>query len=111
MNEEKHDEVTGLIDEIKQNTLKNRDETIKIFQEYSDKNIVLFLIEIMKKYSQSYDEEGHPIYLTGQYMVILDSIQTILTERKAIKRVRTWTLENFLNDIPFFSEVIEEDEK
>ena len=88
---------------IKGNTIRNRDDMIFVYSKYSSKDLVLILIETMKKYSQSED------ILTGQYMMTLDAIQKILVKRKFITATNTWTLEEFLNDIPFHSDIIEVD--
>ena len=88
---------------IKGNTIRNRDDMIFVYSKYSSKDLVLILIETMKKYSQNED------VLTGQYMMTLDAIQKILVKRKFITDTNTWTLEEFLNDIPFHSDIIEED--
>lgn len=87
--------------EIIQETIRNRDEDVKILEQFDSKDIVLVLIENMKQYSQDED------CLTGQYMVLLDAVQTVLTKRKFIKKVDTWTLEEFVEDIPFHSGVVE----
>ena len=86
---------------IKGNTIRNRDDMIFVYTKYSSKDLVLILIETMKKYSQREDT------LTGQYMMTLDAIQKILVKRKFITDTNTWTLEEFLNDIPFHSDIIE----
>ena len=88
---------------IKGNTIRNRDDMIFVYSKYSSKDLVLILIETMKKYSQNED------VLTGQYMMTLDAIQKVLEKRKFITTTNTWTLEEFLNDIPFHSDIIEED--
>lgn len=87
--------------EIIRGTISNRDKTIKILDQFDSKDIVLVLIENMKQYSQDED------CLTGQYMVLLDAVQAVLTKRRFIKNVETWTLEEFVDDIPFHSGVIE----
>jgi hypothetical protein len=95
------DDLSTLKKEIISQTVRNRNETMKELNEYDSKTLVLILIETMKKYSQNED------CLTGQYMMFLDAVQSVLTERKFIGRIRTWTLEDFLAEIPFFSEVVE----
>ena len=96
-------DMNDLQEYVKKNTIKNRDDTIRELSEYSSKDLVLILIETMKKYSQTED------ILTGQYMMTLDAIQKVLEKRKFITTTNTWTLEEFLNDIPFHSDIIEED--
>lgn len=90
-------------DELKENvkldTIKNRDDALKVFRGISTRGIISLLIELMKKYSS--EEEN-----TAEYMVILDSVYTVLTERDVIPRVETWTLEEFLSDVPFHSSVV-----
>ena len=96
-------DMNDLQEYVKKNTIKNRDDTIRELSEYSSKDLVLILIETMKKYSQTED------VLTGQYMMTLDAIQKVLEKRKFITTTNPWTLEEFLNDIPFHSDIIEED--
>ena len=96
-------DMNDLQEYVKKNTIKNRDDTIRELSEYSSKDLVLILIETMKKYSQTED------ILTGQYMMTLDAIQKVLEKRKFITTTNPWTLEEFLNDIPFHSDIIEED--
>ena len=87
--------------EVIQGTIRNRNETIKILEQFQTEDIVLVLIENMKQYSQDED------CLTGQYMVLLDAVQAVLTKRKFIKKIETWTLEEFLNEIPYHSGIVE----
>lgn len=88
-----------LSESIKSNTIKNRDNSLKVFRGIPTKEVISLLIEIMKKYSS--EEEN-----TAEYMVILDAAYTVLTERNVIPKVETWTLEEFLNDVPFHSEIM-----
>lgn len=89
-----------LKESVRSDTIKNRDNSLKVFRGIPTREVILLLIEIMKKYSS--EEEN-----TAEYMVILDAAYTVLTERNVIPRVETWTLEEFLNDIPFHSVIIE----
>ena len=86
--------------EIKKRTFENREKTMEMLSKYDSPSLVLILLETMKDYAQSDD------ILTGQYMMFLDSVQTILVRRKFIKKVNTWTLEEFLNDVKFHSEIV-----
>jgi hypothetical protein len=88
-----------LSESIKSDTIKNRDNSLKVFRGIPTKEVISLLIEIMKKYSS--EEEN-----TAEYMVILDAAYTVLTERNVIPKVETWTLEEFLNDVPFHSEIM-----
>lgn len=92
--------MTPLANIVRQRTIENRDATIKEIEKWSTQTIILYLLETMKAYSQ--DENC----LTGQYMMTLDAIQTTLTKRNIIKDTDTWTLEEFLNDVPFHSDIV-----
>ena len=95
------DGMSDLMDAVKKSTIANRNSAIKLYEKYETKDLVLILIETMKKYSQDED------CLTGQYMMTLDAMNTILTKRKIIPKTNTWTLEEFLNGVPFHSDIIE----
>ena len=66
-------------------------------KDYDVNTIVLYLIETLKKYSQ---EEYTS---TGQYMMVLDAVQKTLIKKKFLDNINTWTLEEFLNKVPFHS--------
>ena len=70
-----------MLNKTKNNTIKNRD----------------MLMDDLKKYSQ---EEYTS---TGQYMMVLDAVQKTLIKKKFLDNIDTWTLEEFLNKVPFHS--------
>lgn len=91
-----------LKEEIKNKTISNRDQMIEMLDKYDNKTIITWLIDTMKYYSQDED------ILTGQYMMVLDAVHKILTKREMIDtRNNTWTLEEFLNDIPYHSDIVD----
>ena len=99
------DGMADLQNTIKRRTLQNRDEAIKLYNTYRSKDLVLILIETMKKYSRNED------YTTREYMIILDAIQKVLESRNFIRKTNTWTLEESQNGVPFHSDVIEDEEE
>ena len=86
-----------MLNQTKYNTIQHRNELIDDLKDYDNNTIVLYLIETLKKYSQDED------MLTGQYMMVLDAVQKVLINKNFLKKTETWTLEEFLNDIPFHS--------
>ena len=89
-------------EEIKNKTISNRDQMMEMLDKYDNKTIITWLIDTMKYYSQDED------ILTGQYMMVLDAVHKILTKREMIDtRNNTWTLEEFLNDIPYHSDIVD----
>ena len=86
---------------IQEKTIKNRDQLYNDLKQYSTKTVIEWLIEKMKYYSQ----EGET--LTGQYMMTLDAVHRVLLERRFIDNYSTWTLEEFLNDYPFHSAIVD----
>lgn len=88
-------------EEIKNKTISNRDQMMEMLDKYDNKTIITWLIDTMKYYSQDED------ILTGQYMMVLDAVHKILTKREMIDTGNnTWTLEEFLNDIPYHSDIV-----
>lgn len=55
-----------LKESVRSDTIKNRDNSLKVFRGIPTKEVISLLIEIMKKYSS--EEEN-----TAEYMVILDA--------------------------------------
>lgn len=74
-------DIDEMLNKTKNNTIKNRD----------------MLMDDLKKYSQ---EEYTS---TGQYMMVLDAVQKTLIKKKFLDNIDTWTLEEFLNKVPFHS--------
>ncbi len=99
--------IESLGDKIKKKTLKNRDEQMKDLEKYDTNIIISWFIDTMKYYSQNDD------ILTGQYMMVIDAVNKILVKRGVIDKMNTWTLEEFLEDVPYHSEIAsyEEDEE
>ena len=89
---------SDLAKQIQAGTLKNRDELLEAFRGYKSTEIIRLTIETMMAYSQDDDA------LTGQYMMWLDAFRAIMIERGLILRRDCWTLEEFLDDVPFHSD-------
>jgi hypothetical protein len=99
-------DIDELESEIKEGTINNRDDLIQIFDKLENNEIILFMIETFKSYCHiDHDEEG---VTAAQYMIFLDAAQTVLTERKFLPEIETWTLEEFLNGKPFHSLLVDE---
>lgn len=91
-------ELSYVAKHIRANTLKNRDDLLKEFRTYTSTEIIRLAIETMMAYAQDED------VLTGQYMMLLDAFRTIMVERGLIIQRDCWTLEEFLDDVPFHSD-------
>ncbi len=104
----KEDRIEEAIEFVKEGTKKHRDDLLQEFRKMTNSRIILFLIEEFKSYC--YKEHGGDWVTAGQYMVILDAAQTVLTERNFLIKIDTWTLEEFLDEKPFHSVISEENE-
>ena len=89
---------SDLAKQIQAKTLNNRDELLFTFRTSTSTEIIRLTIETMMAYAQDED------VLTGQYMMWLDAFRTIMIERGLILEKDCWTLEEFLNGVPFHSD-------
>lgn len=94
-------EISELFEDVKAQTIKNRNDLLEVLRKSKNNDIILFLIEEFKSYCSMDNTEKN--VSAGQYMIFLDAVQTILTERKFLTKVGTWTLEEFLDNKPFHS--------
>lgn len=86
-------EISELFEDVKAQTIKNRNDLLEVLRKSKNNDIILFLIEEFKSYCSMDNTEKN--VSAGQYMIFLDAVQTILTERKFLCKLVPGLLKNF----------------